>query len=173
MISTTTNTVRKWITVGKNPEYIAITPNGKTAYVANTGSLGMGDTVTPISTVTNTAGKAIKVGKGPALIAITPNGKTAYVVNGNSGTVTRSAPPRTRPAKRSRSGASLSPSRSRHSKPAAGARPAKAGPGAGRLVDALSAVGELGEPRSHCNLHSRHAVLGAVAVHAQVVRQAH
>ena len=47
---------------------IAITPNGKTAYVANAPS----DTVTPISTATNTALKAIKVGTDPVAIAITP-----------------------------------------------------------------------------------------------------
>ena len=40
------------------PGFIAITPDGKTAYVANTGL----NTVTPISTATNTAGKPIPVG---------------------------------------------------------------------------------------------------------------
>ena len=42
------------ITVGRNRSAIAITPDGKTAYVANHGS----GTVTPISTATNTAGTA-------------------------------------------------------------------------------------------------------------------
>ena len=49
--------------------HIAITPNGKTAYVANVRSSG---TVTPIKTATNSRLKPIKVGIGPNAIAITP-----------------------------------------------------------------------------------------------------
>jgi DNA-binding beta-propeller fold protein YncE len=67
---------------------IAITPDGKTAYITT------GSTVTPINTATNTLGKPIHVGPGripttPGLrggdssyIAITPDGKTAYVATG-------------------------------------------------------------------------------------------
>ena len=54
---------------------IAITPDGKTIFVANHSS-----TVTPISTATNTAGTPIKVCASPLLIAITPDGKAAYVM---------------------------------------------------------------------------------------------
>jgi len=50
------------------PEAIAITPDGKTAYVVNTDS----GTVTPIRTATNTALAPVKVGRGPVAIAITP-----------------------------------------------------------------------------------------------------
>jgi YVTN family beta-propeller protein len=70
--------------VGKMPTAIAITPDGKTAYVTNADS----GTVTPISTATNRPGKPIKVGREPVGIAITPDGKTAYVANYYSGTVT-------------------------------------------------------------------------------------
>ena len=45
----------------QRPLGIAITPDGKTAYVANTGS----GTVTPIATATNTAGPPITVGSDP------------------------------------------------------------------------------------------------------------
>ena len=72
------------IKVDVGPELIAITPNGKTAYVAVLSSRR----VIPINTATNTAGKPIKVGLGPDFIAFTPNGETAYVANYNSGTVT-------------------------------------------------------------------------------------
>ena len=72
------------IIVGSGPAAIAITPDGKTAYVVN----GTAGTVTPIDTATNKPGPAIVVGREPAAIAITPNGKTAYVVNTTSGTVT-------------------------------------------------------------------------------------
>ena len=82
-IDTAADKAGKAINVGTGPDAIAITPNGKTAYVANTVS----DTVTPIDTATSTAGKAITVGSGPVVIAITPNGKTAYFAN-YAGTVT-------------------------------------------------------------------------------------
>ncbi len=86
-ILTAANTALKPITVGRLPFTIAITPDGKTAYV--NGSAG----VTPISTATNTAGKAITI-KAPGeveVIAITPNSKTAYVASSplcHTGTVT-------------------------------------------------------------------------------------
>ena len=81
-------TILRGISVGRWPEAIAITPNGATAYVADTGAPNPGDTVTPIHTATNKAGPAIKVGKSPAAIVITPNGRTAYVANEISGTIT-------------------------------------------------------------------------------------
>ena len=75
-VTTATNTAGPPITVGRFPDPIAITPNGKTAYIANGDGTG---TVTPITTATNTAHLPITVGNGPSAIAITPNGKTAHV----------------------------------------------------------------------------------------------
>jgi YVTN family beta-propeller protein len=72
------------ITVGNYPEGIAITPDGKTAYVTNFND----GTVTPIDLATGTPGPPITVGKEPEGIAITPDGKTAYVANAGDGTVT-------------------------------------------------------------------------------------
>jgi YVTN family beta-propeller protein len=70
------------IPVGDVPGSVAITPNGKTAYVSDvTGH------VTPISLVTDTAESPIRVGSFPSAIAITPNGATAYVANEMSNTV--------------------------------------------------------------------------------------
>ena len=83
-IDTSTNTAGTPIVVGSGPEGVAITPDGKTAYVAN---MGLGS-VTPIDTSTNTAGTPIAVGSGPDAIAITPDGKTAYVANFNADSVT-------------------------------------------------------------------------------------
>ena len=59
---------------GGRPSAIAITPNGKTAYVT-----AFSGTVTPIATATNAPGARIPRGSTPAAIAITPDGKTAYV----------------------------------------------------------------------------------------------
>ena len=70
------------------PDFIAITPDGKTGYVADPGM----NTVIPISTATSTAGKPIHLpqgGYGPDWIAITPDGRTAYVANDSQpGTIT-------------------------------------------------------------------------------------
>jgi YVTN family beta-propeller protein len=86
-IATATDTAGPPIAVGGFPYAIAITPDGKTAYVVSYSSNGSG-TVTPIATATNTAGPPITVGSGPRVITITPDGKTAYVANWFSGTVT-------------------------------------------------------------------------------------
>jgi DNA-binding beta-propeller fold protein YncE len=68
------------------PMAIAITPDGKTAYVAN----GASSTVTPINLATNTPGNPINLSGKPGAdaIAITPDGTTAYVANQASSTVT-------------------------------------------------------------------------------------
>jgi YVTN family beta-propeller protein len=48
------------------PRTIAITPDGKTAYVVNEGA----GTVVPINTATNTRGAPIAAGQSPDRIAI-------------------------------------------------------------------------------------------------------
>ena len=83
-IGLTARQAGKPIKVGANPQAIAITPDGSTAFVANYGS----NSVTPIRTVSRRAGAPIPVGQQPWAIAITPNGKTAYVANYGSDTVT-------------------------------------------------------------------------------------
>jgi YVTN family beta-propeller protein len=81
------------IPAGTVPVAVAVTPDGKTAYVAATTFRGY-EMVTPIDTAANTAGKPIRIGTSDAggcdtdVIAITPDGKTAYVSNQGSGTVT-------------------------------------------------------------------------------------
>jgi len=72
------------VSVGGNPDTVAITPDGRIAYVASVES----GTVTPILTATNEVGSAITVGGGPTAIAITPDSRTAYVVNDFSNSVT-------------------------------------------------------------------------------------
>ncbi len=87
-INLLTGTAGKPITVGNNPDAIAITPDGTMAYVANSG----GSTVTPINVSTEEPGTPITVGSGPSAIAITPDGSTAYVANNNDNTVTPDRP---------------------------------------------------------------------------------
>ena len=77
---------RARIGVGTYPDAIAVTPNGRRAYVANYTS----NTVTPIDLVTGRALPSIQLGPsaGPAGIAVTPNGKMAYVTDaGAIGTI--------------------------------------------------------------------------------------
>ena len=76
-ISLATGAPGRPIKVGQGPFGIAITPDGTTAYVANSAD----STVTPIRLATGTPGTPINVAQGPLAIAITPDGKTAYVTS--------------------------------------------------------------------------------------------
>ena len=92
-IDTATNMPGEPIDVGDEPFAIAVTPDGKTVYVANTWEntgrpASAPGTVTPIATATNTPGAPIEVGSQPWAFAITPDGKTAYVINFYSHSVT-------------------------------------------------------------------------------------
>jgi YVTN family beta-propeller protein len=87
-----TGKLGKPVRLSGEPEAIAITPNGKTAYL----TIFSTDSVTPIELATGKAGKPIRIsGKPlgnnvagqPLAIAITPDGRTAYVTNGASGIV--------------------------------------------------------------------------------------
>ncbi len=69
--------------VGNGPAGVAITPDGKYAYVANSGD----GTVVRITTATMLVSGPLPVGDGPAGVAITPDGKYAYVANSGDGTV--------------------------------------------------------------------------------------
>ena len=76
-VDTATNKAGKPVRAGLGLQ-VAITPDGKTAYVLNGGAF----TVTPVSTATNTVGRPIHLPRSsfePSFIAITPDGKTAYV----------------------------------------------------------------------------------------------
>ena len=68
-IDTATNTPGAAIAVGSGPVGVAVTPDGKTAYVTNLES----GSVTPIDTATNTPGAAIAVGSFPEGVAVTPD----------------------------------------------------------------------------------------------------
>lgn len=72
------------VKVGAGPDAIAVSPDGKTAYVACAGA----GTVVPINTATGRPGHPIPVGRRPTSIAITPDGTTAYVADNGSSQVT-------------------------------------------------------------------------------------
>ena len=70
------------IRVGPGPGAIAITPNGRYAYVTLTGTpLHLINGVVRVDLATGKVGPFIHTGISPMAIAITPNGKWAYVAN--------------------------------------------------------------------------------------------
>jgi YVTN family beta-propeller protein len=78
----------KAITVEMAPAAVAMTPDGKHAYVANE----LSKSVSVIDSATNQVeavpdGRAIAVGERPHAIALTPDGKHAYVANEESNNV--------------------------------------------------------------------------------------
>ena len=92
VLSTSTNTVIdtdpeangvQHIPVGDRPRGIAISPDGREAYVANAGD----NTVSVIDTATKEVVDTITVGREPQGIAFAPDGATAYVTNIEDDTV--------------------------------------------------------------------------------------
>ena len=71
------------MTTGLEPDAVAITPDGKTAVVANFGD----NTVDVVDLTTLRTDKVVAVGNEPDALAITPDGKTAVVANFGAGTV--------------------------------------------------------------------------------------
>jgi YVTN family beta-propeller protein len=93
VIDTATNAVVSNLAVGIGPVWLAITPGGRFAYVANCGRTCWHDdaveaAVSVIDTGSNAVVRTVQVGSGPFGVGIgtTPNGERAYVANqaGNS-----------------------------------------------------------------------------------------
>ena len=105
-VATGTNTPDKPIKISGFPAAIAITPDGKTAYVV---SLPMGNHGHPDQHRHQHAGQADqdrrRTPQSAVAIAITPDGKTAYVVRA---TVREQRSPRSRPPPTCRAGRSAS-----------------------------------------------------------------
>lgn len=82
VVNLKTNTIIEEITVGQAPAALALSPDGKFAYVINyvDGNPDTG-TISIIKTKTNTVIDTIPGFFGPFGIAITPDGKYAYVTN--------------------------------------------------------------------------------------------
>jgi YVTN family beta-propeller protein len=71
------------VTVGANPNGVAVTPNGSFVYVTNYAD----GTVSVIATSSNTVVATVTVGSSPNGVAVTPNGSFVYVTNYFDGTV--------------------------------------------------------------------------------------
>ncbi len=92
-INTMTDAPVAVIPVQFSPLGVALAPNGKFAYVTNTGAVcdlcpvNQPSSVSVIDTATYSVVATIPVGQYPAGVAITPNGAFAYVANYNSNSV--------------------------------------------------------------------------------------
>ncbi|MGH3783092.1 MAG: hypothetical protein ACRDRO_21335 [Pseudonocardiaceae bacterium] len=83
-----TPSVTATIPVGTAPFGVAITPDGRHAYITNSGSYAApGTTVSVIDTARNTVTATIDVGRESAGVAITPDGAHAYITNYQARTV--------------------------------------------------------------------------------------
>jgi YVTN family beta-propeller protein len=93
VIDTATNTVTATIPTTFPAWAIAITPDGKFAYISESAADGSGARVEVIATATNTAVANIPLSSGAAGIAVSPNGQSVYVCNrsGNSVSVIATA----------------------------------------------------------------------------------
>jgi serine/threonine-protein kinase len=83
VIDTSTNTVAAKIPVGELPIEVALSPDGRRAYVTNYGS----SSVSVIDTGSNTVSATIPVGVAPGTVAVSPDGQRAYVGQGVPGSV--------------------------------------------------------------------------------------
>ncbi len=77
------------VPVGTNPNAIAISPSGATAYVTNPGDGSANGSVSVIDTTATppTVSSTLPVQIGPSALAISPNGHELYVVNALSASV--------------------------------------------------------------------------------------
>ena len=88
VIDARTRRVIKIIDVGTGPRFIAVSPDGRKALVANFGTFFDADnTVVVIDTASDQVVATITVGKRPFAIAITPDNRRAYVANSADNTI--------------------------------------------------------------------------------------
>jgi YVTN family beta-propeller protein len=84
LLNTATNHLVKQIEVGEGPASVAVTPDGRYAYVAD----AFGKSVSVVDTsMMKTVGEPIEVGTTPFGVAITPDGRRAFVTDRGSGEV--------------------------------------------------------------------------------------
>ncbi|HWU38572.1 MAG TPA: cytochrome D1 domain-containing protein, partial [Candidatus Acidoferrum sp.] len=82
-IDTATDAVVAKVAVGKHPAHVVLTPDGRFAYVTNSGE----NTVSVVDTGARQVVASILVGAHPHGIRISPDGKEAYVANLKGGTI--------------------------------------------------------------------------------------
>ncbi|HEY4005070.1 MAG TPA: caspase family protein [Pseudonocardia sp.] len=76
-------TVVASVPVGHQPGRVAVTPDGRHAYITDYGA----NTVSVIDTADNALAATIRVGQKPTVVAVAPDGRRAYVTNSGADTV--------------------------------------------------------------------------------------
>ncbi len=84
VIATAVNAVTATVQAGPGPLGVAVSPDGRTAYIAED---GVPATVAVIDTGTGAITRTIPIGGNAVAVAITPDGRAAYVTNDASNTV--------------------------------------------------------------------------------------
>jgi YVTN family beta-propeller protein len=87
VVDTVTNSVATFIRVPAYPNRIAISPDGRTAYVAHDRPREFG-TLSVIDTETESVIAIVGLDQPSNELAVTPDGKFIYLTNGRTGTVT-------------------------------------------------------------------------------------
>jgi len=89
VIDTATNTIRATVSVGSNPNGVAVTPDGTKVYVANSDwdNVSTIDTISVIDTAIDTVIARVPVGNKPWGAAAISDGTKVYVTNEGSDTV--------------------------------------------------------------------------------------
>lgn len=107
VISTATNTVSDYLTVGASPRQLVFSPDGSRAYITTESSIDF------VSTASGRLVHRIPAPDGPQNVALSPDGGTLYVTNPVAGTLWAidTARPRCEPC--GGRGSSRTPSRSR------------------------------------------------------------
>jgi DNA-binding beta-propeller fold protein YncE len=83
LISTATNSVTRAVKLSELPSAVALTPNGRTAYVAEVGGDmdGSPGSLVAVNLGTGAVGKPTAVGTNPVAVALAPSGRTVYVTD--------------------------------------------------------------------------------------------
>lgn len=79
VVDVATRTEIKKIGVGINPTSVAVTPDGRTAYVTNRDIPDHAGSVSIVDTATNTVTATLNLGGAPYGVAVTPDGSHVYV----------------------------------------------------------------------------------------------
>jgi DNA-binding beta-propeller fold protein YncE len=71
------------ISIGSFPDALAVSPNGRTLYVADDNAPSAYGLVWPFDLATGQTGRAIRVGVAPSVLVMAPDGRTLFASNGD------------------------------------------------------------------------------------------
>ncbi|MER6075701.1 YncE family protein [Streptomyces sp. NPDC001817] len=84
VVDTESGTVTATVPVGDQPAQVVLSPDGRYAYVVNTGEISTAGSISVLDTKTNRVVRTITAGFNPFRMALTADGRHAYVVTDNT-----------------------------------------------------------------------------------------